>query len=333
MSTRKQHKQGAGADAPPVRPFYLLPVKVMGRAARDALSMKTEWCVLAVFENSIYIQNQAGQMVCIGPMRFGPGPLNALCVFPEPIDRINQRIYPGSTVTHDGRSLTVDARLRFSFTRCRVWEPPAFSAAWSFEAFDQGLKTIRGEWKHRYPREGLASLIPFIMDPAGASEKVGSPLACMARKPVESLFHWITKAMTRKSDLSADGIKWALEQLIGLGPGLTPSGDDLMGGVLIALHALGHKDIAESLARAILSMALRRTPVISYEHLKCAAEGQGNAALHRILSTVNEQKPDRLPRWLGIIDTVGHTSGWDAVTGLVLVLKAAADSIGDNGLL
>ncbi len=330
MSNRKQDRDVVFAEVHSLRPFDSFPVKVVGKFAQDALSMKTGWRVLAVFESSIYIQNPAGRLLCIGPMRFGPGPLNALCALPEPIDWISHGLRPDSTVTHNGRSLTVDARFRFSFIHSEVWEPSVLSVPWVPEALHQGLTIIRDGSKRRYQPDGLAPLIPSILDKPEASEEVGSPFLCTARKPVESLFYWLKRAISRRGDYPAEGIRGDLEHLIGLGPGLTPSGDDLMGGVLIALHALGLRGIAETLAELILPEARHRTPVISFEHLKCAAEGQGNTALHGILSAINEQRPDRLIRWLGIIDTVGHTSGWDAVTGLVLVLEAFVDSIGDS---
>ena len=37
--------------------------------------------------------------------------------------------------------------------------------------------------------------------------------------------------------------------LIGLGPGLTPSGDDFIGGMLIALRMLGKHGAADAVAR------------------------------------------------------------------------------------
>jgi hypothetical protein len=146
-------------------------------------------------------------------------------------------------------------------------------------------------------------------------------------KPIASVFAWLNNEMAKEKNNSSASPRRELECLIGLGPGLTPSGDDLIGGVLIALHTTGHQDIAETLAEEILPIARNRTNVISFAHLASAAKGQGNETLHRILSAMNGQKSQRLPELLGIIDTVGHSSGWDAVAGLVLVLKAYVDSV------
>ena len=67
--------------------------------------------------------------------------------------------------------------------------------------------------------------------------------------------------------------------LMGLGPGLTPSGDDILGGILIALHCLGRLDQAGILWDAIGREA-HRTNRISQAHLYAAAHGMGAEVLH-----------------------------------------------------
>jgi len=305
-------------------PDCFFPVCVMGRDAGNALSSKSQWRVLAVFQRSIYFQNSEGSLVCLGPKEFEAGPLNALCGFPKNINWLSKGIGSESTVACNDRFLSVDDRFWFSFTHAAAWKPSVFSTEWSFEALDQGLEIITEESKQRYQQDGFASLIPFIMEMPDTPEDMGSPLSCMAWKPIAFLFDWLRKKISKERNNSSASIRRELEYLIGLGPGLTPSGDDLMGGVLIALHTTGHKDIAAKLAEEIMPMARSRTNIISFAHLASAANGEGNAALHRILSAMNGQKTQRLTESLSIMDTVGHSSGWDAVAGLVLVLKACA---------
>jgi hypothetical protein len=109
------------------------------------------------------------------------------------------------------------------------------------------------------------------------------------------------------------------QALIGLGPGLTPSGDDYLGGVLIALHQFGRKPQAQSLWRW-LKPRLGRTSDISGAHLEAAAAGEGHEALHRcieLLCTI-------APSWDGALtalDHVGHCSGWDSLAGVAAVAK------------
>ena len=102
--------------------------------------------------------------------------------------------------------------------------------------------------------------------------------------------------------------------LIGLGPGLTPSWDDYLGGALIGLQALGRARQAESLWRWLEPRLAARTSALSAAHLAAAAAGQGHEALHEVLN--GSPALDKL-------DAVGHCSGWDALAGAVAVLRAS----------
>ena len=102
------------------------------------------------------------------------------------------------------------------------------------------------------------------------------------------------------------------QQLIGLGPGLTPSGDDYLGGMLVALRRTGRTMQAEGLWRWLQPRLRERTSAISAAHLTAAAAGEGHEALHSVLD--GELNLDAL-------DAVGHTSGWDALAGAAAVLS------------
>jgi len=112
----------------------------------------------------------------------------------------------------------------------------------------------------------------------------------------------------------------AAAALIGQGPGLTPAGDDLVGGALIALHAMRRRAVAARLGAWALRLARSRTSRISRAHLACAARGEGGMALHALLNALlaGRRKP---VRELAAVDAVGHTSGWDAAAGAALVLE------------
>ena len=114
-----------------------------------------------------------------------------------------------------------------------------------------------------------------------------------------------------------------LSGLIGLGPGLTPSGDDILGGMLIALHCLGRLDQSRILWNVIEREA-HRTNRISQAHLYAAAHGMGAEVLHEWIHSL-QGETDRqtvygLCKRLG---RVGHTSGWDAALGASLAFLNA----------
>jgi len=110
------------------------------------------------------------------------------------------------------------------------------------------------------------------------------------------------------------------DELIGLGPGLTPAGDDFVGGAMIALRIAGNAALADRIAAWALPLAKTKTNRISRAHLECAATGEGHEALHDLLESFDEKHLDRLAR-------VGHTSGLDAAAGALLALARVNRSV------
>ncbi len=151
----------------------------------------------------------------------------------------------------------------------------------------------------RVPREGFGCLI------------VGShnSLSGHAQPALDALERW----------LIGNALDAEAAMLIGLGPGLTPSGDDYLGGLLVALHALERRPQAQALWRW-LEPRLTRTSAISAAHLAAAAAGEGHEALHACLEALASRSAD-WPRTLDQVASVGHVSGWDALAGIAAVAK------------
>jgi len=113
----------------------------------------------------------------------------------------------------------------------------------------------------------------------------------------------------------------AAAPLIGLGPGLTPSGDDLLAGMLLALRlrAIAEPRLTaavERLGGAVRGMAHAGTNRISATLLGDASRGHGFAAMHALidaLATGNRAAAFASGRSLAAL---GHSSGWDLMTGL-----------------
>jgi hypothetical protein len=114
--------------------------------------------------------------------------------------------------------------------------------------------------------------------------------------------------------------------LIGLGPGLTPSGDDFLVGLCFAAHLRARVGEAararlDALSAAISALAPGRTNRISASFLADAAAGLGLAALHALSDALAAGSPDPLPAALRLA-TIGHSSGWDMLAGFLAGLGA-----------
>tara|TARA_B100000029_G_C17346309_1_gene877137 strand:- start:552 stop:938 length:387 start_codon:yes stop_codon:yes gene_type:complete len=110
--------------------------------------------------------------------------------------------------------------------------------------------------------------------------------------------------------------------LLGLGPGLTPSGDDFLIGMLIALATIGRLDISAILGDAIEPFLCSNTGPISCLYLKTALNGEANEQLHLMINFVLGGHLRQIRPQLGIISSIGHSSGWDSLAGAMIVLRA-----------
>lgn len=116
---------------------------------------------------------------------------------------------------------------------------------------------------------------------------------------------------------------FAARQLIGLGGGLTPAGDDFLCGFLLALHRWGGSE-AQPFFRAFRQQAAAAafaTTAVSGQMLKaCLYEG---LAMQMYLSVCDAflKNPQGLPPLLSRAAQVGHTSGLDTCSGMAAGLR------------
>jgi hypothetical protein len=193
--------------------------------------------------------------------------------------------------------ITVGDTVAIDLRGARIWQPRC-PPQWNPILATDGLARLRLAARGRLPSTGLG----YLLDPG--SEQPTS---------VKALARWIADPGASLDEGAA---------LIGLGPGLTPSGDDLIGGALCALHAARWNELATRLAKWALPLAREATSRISYAHLACAAEGEcGEAVNDAIVALLSGQSPD-----LARINAIGHTSGWDALAGIALTLKLLSES-------
>lgn len=182
--------------------------------------------------------------------------------------------------------------------KAEIWEPPPLRGA-----ARPHLDALRACLDGHVPQEGLGCTILGVHN----------ALSVHAQPALEALERW----------LAGHALGAEAAQLIGLGPGLTPSGDDYLGGVLVGLRWLDRGAQADSLWRWLEPRLGAQTSAISAAHLAAAAGGQAHEALHEVLGNLSAwQAPDLLPS-LGRLDAVGHTSGWDALAGIVAVARTA----------
>lgn len=111
--------------------------------------------------------------------------------------------------------------------------------------------------------------------------------------------------------------------LIGLGPGLTPAGDDVLIGLAAALTALGDPR-APILAGGWAAVAATRTTPVAAGFHRHAADGAFAERLHDLLVAILAGPVAEIPAAVRAATAWGATSGADTVLGVCLGLTAGA---------
>lgn len=109
----------------------------------------------------------------------------------------------------------------------------------------------------------------------------------------------------------------AAKKLAGLGPGLTPSGDDYIMGALYAGWIIHPKEIAERIAKEVATETAPLSTSLSGAWLKAAGNGEAGIAWHAFLEALAAGEPSAVEIQFSNILSIGATSGSDAMAGFI----------------
>jgi hypothetical protein len=111
---------------------------------------------------------------------------------------------------------------------------------------------------------------------------------------------------------------------MGAGPGLTPLGDDLILGILLAMNrgklSFYPEGFLDQLNQSTIDLALDKTTRLSFSLLVCASDGSADERLIKVLdgllagAMIKDQDLTQLLEW-------GSTSGFAVLAGMILALK------------
>ena len=286
---------------------------IWGAHAQRFCECRASARLVAVFARSFHLEAD-GDFVCIGDASIGRGPLNAIVDLAgwtwasRHLPAVGAEARVGDGTIECGRVTLVTAA-------ASSWLPPPWPHHAEWEALSVALADFDRLACEEAPVDGIArvALLAPANLPASASARLARPRIARLRK-------WVAARLARPMREPAPF------DLVGFGSGLTPSGDDLLCGALVALHAIGRADAARELYAAISGAARLATSPLSAAFLRAAAEGQSSEPLHETIIALLKNQSAARP--LEAVARIGHTSGWDALAGAVLVLRACAAMTG-----
>jgi hypothetical protein len=221
---------------------------------------------------------------------------------------------PGMVVHASGANISVpDAGLEIRLDAALRWSPrfqlPGEVADVATTCWRRRTTRARAITRARASTRGFGGLLRE----AATHDDVG--ILHVARSIVAELIVALESGERRAAAKVATG-------LIGLGPGLTPSGDDTLVGVEAALHAL------DAPAAGFLALAMGdvedRTTALAATLLRHAAAGEFAERLHTLLAALLGSDDETIATAIDRAAAWGATSGTDCLLGVLIGLDVAA---------
>jgi hypothetical protein len=264
-------------------------------AARQWLARTTHARLLSIFEHTCNIVNKNGAVITLSRQHT---PLAPFALQIAAVDFHGLQAADGAQVV--GSELYL-GQWRIQTANARVWNPvPDWASVRRAVTTDPDVLTLLNRQALTICPSG--SLLELYCTPASSAALQQTALGAA---------NLVNGVRTHTLDQAIDGAR----QLAGLGPGLTPSGDDFIIGVMLAAWAGLYGAAAKEFCVALAHAAAPRTTSLSAAFLHAAARGEAMSPWHTLFAAL--ACPDALAAALRTVLAVGHTSGADALAGFI----------------
>jgi hypothetical protein len=297
----------------------------MGELARHALAQGSHGRVLAAFSNAIYLINTRDDLFWLATESI---PMHQRAIHlagslprveaESPFSVIDQHLWLGSNFVLD-------------FSQASIWRSPLPFPRDHLPMCDlsKRLGTLFSLMDDLPSPKGFGIFIPEILK---CSQDPPSPHSFPGLTTV-SEYAWPVIQEISEACLAHDfpRVLETAADLIGLGEGLTPSGDDFVGGLLFYVMTLQHlyapfHNIRTTDLPRFLERATSRTHVISFTMLKDHATGHSTETLHKFINALLTGQSLESTYLLGMeLTQIGHSTGWDLLAGVLTGMLITID--------
>lgn len=245
--------------------------------------------ILHIFDHACNLLNERGDVLSIVTPQIGNGPFNLV---------VEENIYFPEHLTLDSPIFNSTALIKLGeltihTTEAKLWNP---CPAWEM------LNTKRNQILDQIKQLPITNCLK------------NSDLPIL-----QSLISNLISALAKADISSAQNVS---SKLAGLGPGLTPSGDDFIMGALYAAWIIHPPEVASVLARETANTATPLTTSLSAAWLRAAGRGEAGMVWHEFFDALRSSDSLRIQKTLKSILAVGETSGADALAGFIGVFRS-----------
>lgn len=260
---------------------------------RDWLQSAAAVRLLHRFDRACNLVDGRGEVISIVTASIGPGPFAITVPDGVPLLDGDER----EQVHINGESLRV-GRLVVDVSAARTWQP-------------------RPDWAHlQRDLSPWRVLLPQVREMMAQRPLTSGAISAVMQHRWQSAANDLAVVLWTGD---AAQIETTVQALAGLGDGLTPAGDDVLLGAMLAFW-LCRPQRADLLARMMAETAAPRTTTLSAAWLRAAARGEADAVWHTLLRQTGSERVAWKTAVLCLLDR-GQTSGWAALYGFTAVLS------------
>jgi Protein of unknown function (DUF2877) len=293
--------------------FFQVSITHLGTLAQVHLTPGQRGKVLASFSKAIYLLTDDFELFWIvsddAPMHRRALKVSSPLSGPK----------AGSPFYVQDHRLIIDPDFAYDMDNASVWSAPSIDQNNIVDTSDISMRiqTLFSSLDLREAK-GFGNFIPDILrlaqnEPACPQPESSYPILVFARPFVMEMAQACLENQPSR-------ILQNTNALIGLGAGLTPSGDDFLGGLLFTTKTLQAANSTTNFFdhEIIIERYRARTHPISFALLQDLANGYAVAPLHQIINgLLSKESLESIYPFVSQLTQIGHSTGWDLLTGLL----------------
>jgi len=258
----------------------------------------------------------SGELVGIARRDVPNGPFNIITDV-EPNHSMQSLVDKGESVRVDADLLTFGKELKIFLNGADVWRPRhGVKKPIDIELVKSNLSLVKelAGWRI----EGFGQLVRQTENMIYGAQFNDGQLNQVSRSGLPHIRYLVSAV--RSEDLKL--ARLSAKNLVGLGPGLSPSGDDLLAGFMAGLRWTvnsfnGNVNRVDKINRTIAHVA-GGTTMLGKQLLIRAAVGEVNEAVEGLLEAILACQVEEVRAATEKVLAIGETSGVDSIVGILL---------------
>lgn len=288
----------------------------IGELARDFLKPGSHGRIIAVFSNAIYLYSVYDELLWLVTEKI---PMHRRGI---QIPGALPRVEANSSFSVRGQHLLLGSDIDLDMSVASLWESPRpnLDKVIPLEELPKRLRDVSSLFGGYTSPKGFGWILSEVaMGRLGSTLPTESPKHGPLEQRTWSAFNEMVLASIVNDFPRILGIS---NDLIGLGEGLTPSGDDFIGGLLFASFVLQeiysqYQGFTQLYVELFIISSRNKTNLISYIMLKDLAAGHAFDTLHHFVTAILTDKQLENTDFIGReLIRIGHSTGWDLLTGV-----------------